>query len=121
MNYGKFFSEAEFKCSHCGASKMDQGFVDKLNILRESYGKPLRVTSGYRCPDHPVEIKKASSGAHTSGRAVDLAVQGADAYKLLDIAMRMGFKGVGVQQKGTGRFIHLDDWQSPNRPTIWSY
>jgi len=117
MNY---FRDDEFKCSHCGVSKMDKGFIDKLNILRESYGKPLRVTSGYRCPAHPVEAKKESSGAHTTGKAVDLAVQGADAYQLLNIALKMGFKGVGIQQKGTGRFIHLDDWDV-NRPTIWSY
>jgi len=35
--------------------------------------------------------------------------------------MDMNFKGIGVQQKGAGRFIHLDDWASPNRPTVWSY
>lgn len=118
MNY---FKDSEFECSHCGISKMEQGFIDKLNILRESYGKPLRVTSGYRCPQHPVEAKKASSGAHTTGRAVDFAVQGEDAYKLLSLSMQMGFKGIGVQQKGSGRFIHLDDWDNPNRPTVWSY
>jgi hypothetical protein len=30
----------------------------------------------------------------------------------------MGFKGIGVQQKGAGRFIHLDDREDP---AIWSY
>ena len=121
MNYGKFFTEAEFACSHCGVAKMDQAFVDKLNELREAYGQPLRVSSGYRCPQHPIEAKKASSGAHTSGRAVDFAVQGEAAWRLLSVAMTMGFLGVGVQQKGSGQFIHLDCWDNPNRPTIWSY
>lgn len=100
---------------------MQQDFVDKLNMLRGSFNKPLRVTSGYRCPDHPVEAKKATSGAHSSGMAVDFAVHGADAHALLKLALDMGFKGIGVQQKGGGRFIHLDDWDTPQRPTVWSY
>lgn len=119
MNYGKYFTQAEFACKcGCGTTKMDQAFVGRLNALREAYGKPLRVSSGYRCPKHPIEAKKATTGMHTTGKAVDFAVERADAVKLLSIALQMGFNGIGVQQKGTGRFIHLDD-----RPeqTIWSY
>lgn len=119
MNYGKYFSEAEFRCKcGCGSTKMDQAFVDRLNALREAFGKPLRVSSGYRCPKHPIEAKKASTGMHTTGKAVDFAVERGDAVNLLAIALRMGFNGIGVQQKGTGRFIHLDD--RPEK-TIWSY
>jgi zinc D-Ala-D-Ala carboxypeptidase len=121
MNYGKFFSESEFKCSHCGVAKMDQDFINRLNELRREVGVPLRVTSGYRCPDHPIEARKVASGAHTTGKAVDFAVEGRLAHELLKQAMEMNFKGIGVQQKGTGRFIHLDDWVAPNRPTVWSY
>ena len=121
MNWGKYFTEAEFKCSHCGKVEMDQRFIDRLNRLRESYGKPLRVTSGYRCPQHPIEAQKSATGAHTSGKAVDFGVQGQEAYTVLRIGLEIGFRGIGVQQKGTGRFIHLDDWDVPNRPTVWSY
>lgn len=121
MNWGKYFTEAEFRCSHCGEAKMDQAFIARLNELREECGFSLRVSSGYRCPDHPIEAKKAASGAHTTGKAVDFAVDGKLAHELLKHAMDMNFKGVGVQQKGTGRFIHLDDWNTSNRPTIWSY
>jgi zinc D-Ala-D-Ala carboxypeptidase len=118
MNYGKYFTDFEFRCKHCNKAGMDQTFVDRLNALREAYGSSLRVSSGYRCKDHPVEAKKASTGMHTTGKAVDFAIQGADAHKLLGIAMTMGFKGIGVQQKGTGRFIHLDDRDTP---AVWSY
>ena len=121
MNWGKYFTEAEFKCSHCGVAKMDQDFIDKLNKLREACGFSLRVSSGYRCPKHPVEAAKITTGAHTTGKAVDFAVEGKAAHSLLYYAMQMGFAGVGVQQKGNGRFIHLDDWDNLNRPTVWSY
>ena len=58
MNYGKYFKESEFVCSHTGNVAMQQSFVDQLNVLRETYGKPLRITSGYRDPTHPIEAKK---------------------------------------------------------------
>ena len=122
MNYGKFFTEAEFACRHCGVAKMDQAFMDRLNELRLKCGFPFRVTSGYRCTEHPVEAKKGTkSGAHTTGKAVDIACEGALAYILVQQALAMQFKGIGVNQKGGGRFIHLDDMESNTRPTIWSY
>lgn len=121
MNYGPYFREDEFACRHCGEVKMDQEFIARLNELREGVGFPLVTSSGYRCPEHPVEARKAATGAHTTGKAVDFAVDGWKAYQVLAVGMEMGFKGIGVQQKGAGRFIHLDDWDNPNRPTVWSY
>lgn len=120
MNYGKYFTESEFACKHCGKCEMDQKFVDRLNKLRKAYGAPLKVSSGYRCTEHPVEARKGSAapGMHTTGKAVDFAVERGDAYRLLMLALEMGFTGIGVQQKGAGRFIHLDDRDSP---TVWSY
>ena len=118
------FSRSELACQHCGRAEMDDDFLWRLQDLREAYGKPMRITSGYRCPDHPIEAGKTKPGAHASGRAVDVAVSRSEAYALLRLAMRMGFTGVGVQQKGDGRFIHLDDLTSKEgwpRPTIWSY
>ena len=123
MNWGKYpnFKRTEFECSHCGAEGVQEKLIEKLQALRLEYGKPMRITSGYRCPDHPVEARKAASGAHTTGKAADIAVEGRQAHELLRQALDMNFKGIGVQQKGTGRFIHLDDWIAPNRPTVWSY
>jgi uncharacterized protein YcbK (DUF882 family) len=119
MNFGKYFTEAEFKCKHCGKCEMDQEFLDKINKLREEYGQPLVVTSGYRCPEHPAErIKVGRSGMHTTGKAADFAVLGSAAMDLLSIALKHGFTGIGVQQKGGGRFIHLD---TRNTPALWSY
>lgn len=123
------FSRHEFACSHCGRAEMSDDFLWRLQDLRDSYGKPMRITSGYRCKNHPIESGKKSVGAHTTGRAVDVAVSRGEAYSLLRLAIRMGFTGIGVQQKGDGRFIHLDDITAKEdfngkkfpRPTIWSY
>jgi zinc D-Ala-D-Ala carboxypeptidase len=115
------FAASEFNCSHCGANEMQPEFMEKLQALRIAYGQPMRITSGYRCPQHPVEAKKIKAGAHASGCACDIAVNGQDAYKLLKLAFAAGFTGIGVNAKTSGPFIHLDTLEQPPRPNVWSY
>lgn len=115
----KFFTPAEMQCKHTGECRMDPAFMQRLERLRERYGKPLVVTSGYRAPSHPVEARKPGGpGMHSRGIAVDIAIQGPEAVRLLDLALELGFTGIGVQQKGDGRFLHLD---TRDTPAIWSY
>ena len=52
----EFFSEKELACSHCGISAMDKEFLNLLDTLRSEFG-PMMVSSGYRCPEHPIEKK----------------------------------------------------------------
>lgn len=119
------FSKEEFDCKHTGNNEMKHSFMAKLQALRRTYGKSMRITSGFRDYTHPVEAKKPKkNGAHPTGLACDIAVDRKDAYKLLKIAMDLGFTGVGFKQNGGGRFIHLDtidDNPDQPRPTIWSY
>jgi zinc D-Ala-D-Ala carboxypeptidase len=117
------FTESEFRCRHTGKCEMRPDFMVRLQRLRLAYGKPMKITSGFRDRTHPVEARKASTGAHALGRACDVSVTGADAIRLMVLAVEMGFTGIGVQQKGEGRFIHLDDVPSNQlpRPALWSY
>ena len=96
----------------------------RLQNLRMAYGRPMKITSGYRDKSHPIEAKKSEPGAHSTGHACDVAVRGYDALRLVQLAIVHGFTGIGVQQKGDVRFIHLDDLKDSDgftRPTIWSY
>ena len=115
------FKAEEFNCRHCGKNEMQSEFMARLQHLRGIYGKSMTISSGYRCPQHPIEAKKDAPGPHSTGLACDVAVQGAEAHKVLTLALELGFTGIGVQQKGTGRFIHLDMVAGANRPTVWSY
>ena len=120
----KYFTDSELRCSHCQQNRMDGYFMEKVEALREELGFPFMVTSAYRCPRHPIEARKKLSGAHSTGQAIDLAVQGENAYRLLYGALRANFTGIGVRQKGNSRFIHLDTIKSSDgrpRPWVWSY
>lgn len=132
----QYFSYNEMACKcGCGKAEMNQEFMNLLDSVRDLMEQPLIITSGYRCPNHPAEKRKEKSGAHSKGKAADIAVMREDAHKLLEVVARFNdaaraagvnyFTGIGIQQKGTGRFIHLDcctmvDDGLP-RPTMWSY
>lgn len=119
------FSKAELFCG-CGCGMLPaQDFMDKVEILRVRCGFPLPVTSAARCPIHNARVSRTgATGPHTTGRAIDFAVIGNRALDVVRHALEEGFTGIGVQQKGGGRFIHVDDLKAAEgqpRPWIWSY
>jgi len=125
------FSDLELRCrcGQCpsatrGKSPMDPDFMDRLQQLRTLYGKPMPLSSAYRCRNHPAEAGKAEPGEHCAGTAVDVRIRGADALELLHLALTLGFNRIGVSQKGTARFLHLGVSPIGGRlpsPMIWSY
>lgn len=119
------YAELRCKCGRCGSdgTEMDPAFMDAVQQLRTLYGQPLVISSAYRCRQHPVEARKTKPGAHSTGAALDIACSGAAAVSVLRLAMTLPFTGIGVQQKGSGRFIHLDMAPAEQlpRPMIWSY
>lgn len=119
MNY---FSEDELRCQcGCGVYYFQESVLAILNSIRSDCGFALPISSGYRCVNHPLERHKERVGAHSLGVAVDVGVSHNRAHRLLESALEHGCPRIGVNQRGEGRFIHLD-WalELPN-PTIWSY
>ena len=119
----KYFSEAELKCKcGCGEAKTDLDFLSLLDLLREEFGKPVILSSAYRCPEYNAKVSSTgANGPHTTGKAVDILARGTDAYTIMKIATKLGFTGIGVSQRGVSRFIHLDTLVNDMRPWVWSY
>ena len=109
------FSKSEFDCQETGENDMQPRFLEMLQSLRDRYGKPMTITSGYRSPNHSTERKKAKPGTHAQGIAADIYVTGPDKYRLVKLAFEYGFTGIGIDKS----FIHLD--ASRDRCAIWSY
>jgi len=117
------FTPAEFDSPDqpgSGEKGMDETFMRRLQMLRNLYRKPLVISSGYRTARYNEQIGGADKSLHLKGKAADVLVAGQEAYELLGLALAVGFKGVGVNQKGPWgqRFIHLD---LRDTPTVWSY
>lgn len=54
-----------------------------LDPLREWYGKPITVNSGYRSPELNAAIKGAKNSQHMSGEAADITVGSKEENKKL--------------------------------------
>ncbi len=124
----KYFEQAEFdqKGLAGSGSRMNQTFLIHLDELRRRCGFPFVITSGYRSPEYNASVSESGlTGAHTMGKAADIAVSGEKAWTLIKEAMNMEvFTGIGISQKGESRFVHLDICTAADglpRPTIWSY
>ena len=122
------FSFEEMRCQETGACLIDEGFMDMLQATREAAGRGFHVTSGFRSPEHSIEAKKEKLGAHTYGKAVDIACSGELAHEIARLAFYYGFTGIGLKQVGPllRRFIHLDsiveaDDYHGQRPWVWTY
>jgi uncharacterized protein YcbK (DUF882 family) len=123
----QYFSDDEFERIGSDPTKMNIAMMGKLIQLRGEINQPLPLTSAWRSESRNRQVGGAKNSAHLYGRAVDLRIHGDTAFRVVSMAARFGFTGIGVHQRGIirGRFIHLDDMEFSEdlllRPTIWSY
>ena len=47
-----------------------------LQPLRDIYGKPIRINSGYRCPELNKAVGGVATSQHQKGEAADLSIDG---------------------------------------------
>ncbi|WP_279279253.1 D-Ala-D-Ala carboxypeptidase family metallohydrolase [Sporotomaculum syntrophicum] len=74
---GPHFAETEFACRCCGLVRVNPRLVHLLEQLREQLGgKPVVITSAYRCATHHRAVGGARQSQHLLGNAADIAVTG---------------------------------------------
>ena len=64
-----------------------------LDPLREAYGKPIIVSSGYRCPKLNAAVGGSASSQHVKGEAADIrsvADTPEENKKLFDLIVKLG-------------------------------
>lgn len=118
------FSKHEFMCTcGCGQADIDDRLVQMLQSIRNHFGRPIHITSGFRCKNKNDQLVAEGSGAsknssHMQGLAVDIEVPSSnDRYLLAGYAM-----AVGIQRIGIGKtFMHLDIDSSKPAPVMWVY
>jgi len=117
MAIGKYFSERELACKHCGVNKCTQELCDVLDAFREAVGKPVIVDDAYRCPVHNAAVGGAPNSQHMLGEAADIKVDVMSAAQLEAVAEKIpAIHGIG--RGDYQAYIHVDVREKPAR---WCY
>ena len=67
-----------------------------LQPLRDNWGKPLHINSGYRCPALNKALKGAKNSQHTKGQAADIASD--NPHGLAELVLHISHKHPGPQR-----------------------
>lgn len=106
------FNSNEFDCHGvkcCTSTLIDTKLVDYLQKIRNHFGKPVVINSGYRCPSHNKTIGGATGSRHTKGEAADIAVNGIAPAEVAKYAESIGVLGIGLYETAQdGYFVHID-------------
>ena len=76
---------------------------DILQPLRDAWGGPLFINSGYRCPELNKAVGGVATSQHVFGQACDVACTDPYALAKLVKRMRLDFDQMGVYAS----FVHL--------------
>ena len=116
----KYFEYEEFDSPDVQGSGqlMDPKLLEMIDEVREIYGKPIRINSGYRTEAHNRKVGGVDSSSHLKGLAIDVAcVRSDNRFKMLTALIEVGFNRIGV----AGSFIHVDIDKDKSQNVIWTY
>lgn len=112
MKLSKNFDSSEFKCKCCGQlpeNGMNPELIELLQAIRDKIGKPILITSGYRCEKYNRQVGGAKHSQHVLGNAADIKVQdremdASDVQHWLVLNFNKECKGIGCYDN----FTHVD-------------
>lgn len=108
------FKVRELRCKDGTDTVMvDETLTVVLQCIREHFGKPVTITSGYRTAAHNAAVGGAKSSQHLLGRAADIRVQGVSVEDVAAYAESLmpDWGGVGRYPVKAGRttgWVHVD-------------
>ena len=107
------FRAKEFACKD-GTDPLfvDSELVQVLQAIRDHFGAPVVITSGYRTAEHNAAVGGSKSSQHLLGRAADFYVEGVPVATVAAYAETL-LPGRG----GIGRYPK--DAKHPTRKTGW--
>lgn len=86
-----------------------QALTERLQLIRDTLGAPITISSGYRCP----ELNKAVGGSKTSQHllalAADIRAKGYTAQELFELiaGSNFGFDQLILEKIGGKEWLHI--------------
>lgn len=127
MSISKNFSLAELTHTNTGLENVPN-VQQKINLialvnnvlqpLRDLYGKPIRVNSGFRCPVVNKAVKGAAKSQHMRGEAADITAGSKAKNKVLFELIKTNLKFDQVIDERNFSWIHVSFKTVGNRNQI---
>lgn len=114
VQLSKNFNSYEFRCGlgspcSCSTILIDDKLVEYLQKIRDHFGKPITITSAYRCPSYNKSIGSGTGSYHSKGMACDIVVSGKTPREVAKYAESIGILGIGLYETNAdGHFVHID-------------
>lgn len=107
MKLSTHFSRSEFACNcGCGFNTVDTELLTVLEIIREHFDSPIKITNGCRCLARNAEVGGAENSQHLIGRAADIQIDGVEPIDVQDYIDQMWPDQYGLGRYGV--FTHVD-------------
>ena len=106
------FKVREFGCKGSDVVLLDDELVVLLQCIREHFGKPVHITSGYRTAAHNAAVGGSKSSQHLLGKAADFWVEDTPVAAVAAYA-----ESLLPARGGIGRYPK--DAAHPKRSTGW--
>lgn len=108
-------------CGHadCDRRSVRQDVLNWVQRIRDDADRPLTITSGGRCPNHPDEQHRTKPADHQNGVAVDIGYKTiVQRNEIMVLAGRYGATAVAFGRN----FVHVG-WRDllDNRLRTWEY
>ena len=105
-NLTKDFKVREFAC-HDGSDKIliSPETVEILQAVRDYFGQPITITSGYRTPSHNKKVGGATNSQHVKGTACDIKVKNVPSWAVAGY-LEANYRNIGIGYYST--WVHVD-------------
>lgn len=91
-----------------------------LQPIRDKLGKPMIITSGYRCQGLNKKVGGVSNSQHTKGQAVDFYVKDMTTQQVVDFIKKSGIEFDQLINE-YNRWVHISFVKGKNRKQILKY
>ena len=109
------FTAKEMECPCCEVSITMHNLMAGLDLMRIILGRPMDITSGYRCDRHNRHVGGVKKSFHPMGMAADIRTGQLERWDVVRAAYLAGcFHGIGIYTD----IIHVDTRPQTQR-IIW--
>lgn len=113
------FRVEEFACKDGNDTiYIDDELVLTLQKIRNQFGKPVNINSGYRTAAYNAKIGGSPNSQHVNGKAADIRVTDNVPLQVAKYAESIGVGGIGHAPDGQGNYVHVDTRTVKSR---WEY